>query len=225
MKEQVLQHEVVLAGMESVMLNLHALLICRVEKVYPAQRRVDAKPVYLRMLRTEDEQLVTESLPVLQYVALGALRAGTARIEVPVNAGDWVCVFCFDDNIGKWLTAGGVDVTPDDLERHGLSGAVAMPWLFPDTQAPSEPLDQTNIVIGFDGGAKLALQGSGEVHLAGGADFVALAGKVNERIKALEDHYIAHQHTAPSGGGPTTPGPADPLTPGSSVAAEKTKAT
>lgn len=178
MKRQVSLSEVLDAAIDGRMLDVHTVMVGRVEQVNLTTRKVDVRPAMRRVLQGPDGELSTELLPILPQVPLGALRAGSARIEVPVQQGHWVVVMFFEDNVGKWLAQGGVGVSPGDVERHGLTGAVAVPLLYPDTEKPAEPLDPLNVVI---------RSGSGSVLLGGtaGHDFVALAAKVDAEVAKL----------------------------------------
>lgn len=179
MKREISLAEVLTAALDARMANLHTAVVGRVESVNLVARKVDVRPAMLRVLMTEDGDKVTEALPVIQGVPLGTLRAGAARIDMPVQAGHWVVVLFFEDNVGKWLAQGGVGVSPGDVERHGLTGAVAIPILYPDTERPAEPLDPLNVVIRSGAGA-LLLGGTT------GHDFVALAAKVDAEIGKLK---------------------------------------
>lgn len=178
MKRQVSLAEVLTAALDARMMDVHTAIIGRVEQVHLATRKVDVRPAMRRVLQGPDGELSTELLPILPQVPLGALRAGSARIEVPVQPGHWVVVMFFEDNVGKWLAQGGVGVSPGDVERHGLTGAVAVPILYPDTEKPAEPLDPLNVVIRSGGGSVLLGGTSGH-------DFVALAAKVELELGKL----------------------------------------
>lgn len=156
MKQDVTLAEVIQTAIDSRLLDLHTAIVGRVEAVDAAARKVDVRPVMLRVLRDEEGGLSTEELPIIPGVPLAALRAGTARIDMPVQAGHWVVVLCFEENVGKWIAQGGVKVSPGDVERHGLTGAVAIPFLYPDTETSSLPaLSSTDIVLAITGGPQL----------------------------------------------------------------------
>lgn len=179
MKANVSMADVLAAAFAARLGQLHTMAVGRVEAVNATARKVDVRLAMLRVLQDEEGDLQTEELPMLRQVPIGALRAGAARIDMPVAAGCWVCVMFFEDNIGKWLAQGGVSVSPGDVERHGLTGAVAVPLLYPDIEKPAEPLDTDNVVI---------RSGPGAVLLGGtsGHDFVALAAKVDSEVSKLK---------------------------------------
>lgn len=202
--------DVISAAIAARMAAVHTMIVGRVERVHAAARKVDVKPSMLRVLQTADGGLVTEALPILQQVPIGALRAGNARIDMPITVGCWVVVLCFEENIGKWLTAGGVDVSPGDVERHGLTGAVAVPLLYPDTQTSSLPaLSATDIVIAIAGGPELrltpsAVEVTGNLIVSGS---VAAGGQVTAMAETTPVGLTTHLHnTAMGPSGPPNPG-------------------
>jgi hypothetical protein len=156
MKRQVQMAEVIAAGVAARMAATHTMLIGRVEAVNRTARKVDVRIATLRVLQDDTGALRTEELPVVRQVPIGALRAGGARIDMPIDVGQWVCVLCFEDNIGKWLATGGVSVNPGDVERHGLTGAVAIPLLYPDPETRVlPPLHATDVVVAIEDGPEL----------------------------------------------------------------------
>lgn len=140
--------DVLRAYVDARLLDVHTALIGKVVAVYPQTRKLDVQPACRRTVRdVTDGSILTEALPMLPHVPLGALRAGHARIDLPVNVGDWVVVIVPQDNIGKWQARGGVDIETGDIERHGLTGSFALPLLYPDNEPLPGPLSQTEIVM------------------------------------------------------------------------------
>jgi hypothetical protein len=208
-KRQVSLTEVLSAALDTRMLDVHTAIVGRVEQVNLTTRRVDVRPAMQRVLQGPDGELSTELLPVLPQVPLGALRAGSARIEVPVQVGHWVVVLFFEDNVGKWLAQGGVGVSPGDVERHGMTGAVAVPILYPDTERPSEPLSATDIVLAIDGGPALRVTPT-TVNVIGNlvvSGSVSAAGQVTAMADTTPVGLSTHLHnTAMGPSGPPNPG-------------------
>jgi hypothetical protein len=114
--------------------------------------------------------------------------------------------------VDKRLQGRGLDKVKIEL---GVPGTVKVPAgtsvrvVFLDRD-PSRP-----VAVAF-GGANLT-----ELSLGSGADFVALAAKVNSAFSSLKTYLDAHTH--PTGVGPSGP-PAGPYTLPASVAAAKVKA-
>lgn len=187
MKQELTLAEVLAAAHEAAAHRLHTVLPGKVLQVYADTRRVDVQLVFRGFYRTEEGDLVDEQLPMIPHVPIGFLRAGGLRIEVPVKVGDWVTLLFYEWNIGEWLAGGQTDISPGDVERHGLTGAVALPILFPDNEPVGEDFDGTHIVLGD------------------ASDFIALAGKTDAGFAALKAAILAALGaiTAP-GGGPAT---------------------
>lgn len=207
MRKSISTAEVILAALHARMLGVHTMLIGRVEVVHATARKVDVRPVMLRVLQDEDGDLQTEELPILPQVPIGALRAGNARIDMPVAVGCWVCVLVFEDNPGKWLAQGGVGVSPGDVERHGLTGSVAVPLLYPDPQTKTLPaLSATDIVLAITGGPQLrvtpsAVQVVGDLLVTGDVQAGTLTVPTTRSL-------LTHTHnTAMGPSGPPNPAP------------------
>jgi len=209
MSRSVSTAEVIGAAIDARMASVHTMLIGRVERVHAAARKVDVQPATQRVVQTVSGGLLTDTLPLLQQVPIGALRAGAARIDMPITVGCWVCVLFFEDNVGKWLNAGGVQVSPGDVERHGLTGAVAVPLLYPDPETRELPaLSATDIVIAIDGGPELrltpsAVEVTGNLIVTGS---VSAGGQVTAMAETAPVGLATHVHnTAMGPSGPPNP--------------------
>lgn len=213
MRRDVSLADVLHAAIDARMTDVHTALVGRVEAVNLAARKVDVRPSMLRVLEDEEGELLTEALPLLPQVPLGQLRAGAARIDMPVQPGCWVVVVFFEQNIGKWLAAGGTEVSPSDVERHGLTGAVAIPLLYPDPETKTLPaLSATDIVLSIAGGPELrvtpdAVVVTGDLVVSGsveaGAEVTAGAA-----TPATVRNLLTHTHgTAMGPSGPPLPEP------------------
>jgi hypothetical protein len=209
-KANVSTADVLAAAFAARMGQLHTMAVGRVEAVNATARKVDVRLAMLRVLQDEEGGLQTEELPMLRQVPIGALRAGAARIDMPVAAGCWVCVMFFEDNIGKWLAQGGVSVSPGDVERHGLTGAVAVPLLYPDPETKTLPsLSATDIVLAIDDGPELRVTPDqveviGDLVVSGA---VTAAGQVTAMAETTPVNLSTHLHnTAMGPSGPPNPG-------------------
>lgn len=191
--------DVIDAAIDARLLDVHTAAIGRVEKVHAATRKVDVRLAFKRTLQTDEGEVATETMPVLQQVPIGALRAGSARVEMPIAKGNWVVLVFFGDNVGKWVAGGGVDLETGDIERHGLTGAVAIPLLYPDTEKPSSALASDAIVLAM-GSTVMRVSAAG-VEITGkltvSADVVAGAA-----LAANERSLLGHLH--PTGMGPSS---------------------
>jgi hypothetical protein len=192
--------DVMEAAIDARLMDVHTTTIGRVERVHTATRKVDVRAVFKRVLQTDEGELVSESLPLIQQIPLGAFRAGGARIELPVAVGTWVVLVFFSDNIGKWIAQGGVDIESGDVERHGLTGAVAIPLLYPDTDQPAAPLSQTEIVVAM--GATVMRVSAAGVHVTGN---LTVTGDVTAGAAAPLTTRTLLTHVHLTGMGPSDP--------------------
>jgi hypothetical protein len=216
---------------EGLLRNIHTCFPAKVESYDASKRTANLKPMVKEALRDEDDNLVSQELPILPNVPVLFPGVGPWRVTFPVSVGDWVLVLIAESSIGHVRTTGEM-AEPGDLRRHSLSHAVAITGFFASTPAPASS-SQNALVIGKDGGVKIALGDDGIVHLAENpaSDFVALAAKVDARIAALVNEINTHTHvvagSSVSGGAVTATAAAitPPLATQVSTGATKTKAT
>jgi len=173
--------------------ELHTAMPGQIVSVYADGNRqfADVRPCLRRALATEEDQaqpLAEEDLPVLPRVPIGYPQGGGFFVSLPMAAGDFVLLVFAERSIDRWIATAKKSsqgtVSTGDVGMHTLDGAIALP-LGP---APSgellEGVSATDLVIGKSGGLVLTMSAS-LIQLgvttgsASGADFVALAGKVD----------------------------------------------
>lgn len=152
--------------------------------------------------------------PKLSNVPVCFPRAGGFFMSFPIQKGDFVLLVFSERSIQAWREKGQT-VEPGDRRLFPLDGAVAIPGVFPAAQTLADA-DGTNMMLGRDGtpGAQIKLTPT-QVHLGGGAQFVALANLVATelgKVKATLDSLSGATFTVSY----ATPG---------SVAAQNVKAT
>jgi hypothetical protein len=210
--------------MTSRLRELHTALPCRVESYNASKQTADVLPMIKRQVPDGDGGYTLEDLPVLPNVPVAFPRGGGGFfMSFPLQKGDFVFVVFSERAIGAWRQKGQA-TTPGDLRMHSLAGAVALPCLYPSDDALDDA-HASNMVLGKDGStAQIHLKSDGTVHLGGenGAQFVALATDVLNRLSAIVNTFNGHQH-AETGG--TTGLPTVAMSSPASVAASKVKAT
>lgn len=212
MSEDVSEAEVITAAIDSRWLDLHKAGPARVESYDANANTVTVTPVLWRQIPTDDGDYVAEELPQIPDVKIAWPRAGGFGITLPIQKGDFVLLLFCDAPLGAWRQ-NGQPGDPGDPERHGMSGAVAIPGVFPDKQNLSG-VSTTNMIVGnlSTPSAQVELTSS-EVHLGAGAtSFIALADKVLTELGKVQTaitNSIAHTHAYLPGPGVSTPtGPA-----------------
>ena len=193
----------------------------RVESYDASKQTCSVKPMLKRHISDGDGGTETESDPVLQNVPVAFSRTSNYFISFPLAKGDTVLLVICDRPISQWRKT-GEESDPGEMALHTLKGAVAIPCLFHDSQA-LQSADGTNMVLGRDGtpAAQIEITPS-QVHLGGGAEFVALANLVKARIDTLQAAHDAHVHPA---GTPNTGAPTSLIGSLGAVAAQNVKAT
>ena len=242
--------DIIRQAIEDRLAEVHVMLPGRIDAYDATLQKADVEPLIRRLQKTVDGE-IKEDLPVIPGVPVVFPRAGGFKITMPVQAGDrCMLVFC-ERSIETYQTGTGRrgDNTalirqsdPDTFEMHNLSDPVAIMGWYNDAEALGTP-DATDMVIGEDNGPVIHIGGD-QVNLyqksGSGHDFVALAQKTNQRISDLEQAMIAfvgtdhasHTHLVPTPASPVGTQPSGPPVPagtaptaGSSVAAQKVKAT
>ena len=223
------------AALHRALAELHTCLPAEVVAVRAADGRqfVDALPMLQRAVVDEDGVPQDEPLPLLQMVPVGYMQGGGFFLSLPLRPGDVVLVVFAERSLDAWIQTAKpgarTPVVPGDLAMHSLQGAIALPCCPRPRGALLQGVHATDMVVGTDSGTILArFRADGSVSFAEGvgADFVALAGKVDGIIAKL-DGVLRNWVVAPQDGGLALQNAyklAFPSAP-ASVAATKTKAT
>lgn len=210
------------ARFDAALLDLHTALP-GVVKSYDATKQVaDIQPTIKRIDRDENGTKVVLDPPVISSVPILWPRAGGYFVTFPLAPGDSVLLVFCESELGAWLDSGQV-AHPGDEGRHTLSGAVAIPGLFPVAGALGAGDAGTgHMVLGKVGGPQIHIDAA-TVQLGGpGGSFVALADLVLSRLNTIQATFDAHIHPTP--GGPSSP-TGTLIGPLAAVAATKAKAT
>lgn len=224
--------DVTRALLEQYAHELHTAFPARVQEYRAASQRADLVPLIKHPVPQPDGSVDYEDLPVLPDVPIVFPRAGSWFLSFPIAAGDFVLVVCQEAAAGHWEAGDGDAQYPGDLRRHHLAHAVALPGYYPARRA-LENADAAALILGHDGGFRLAIKADGTAELPeGSAVYVALANLVDQRLAAIQSAFDTHTHvvagtanltsgTVAGTAAPTT-APVGPL---ASVAAQKVKAT
>lgn len=170
--------EVFVEVMESRLRHLHVAMPGKVESYDAEKQVVSVKPQLKTAYPDGEGDYTHKEIPVIPNVPVAFPRAGGFFLSFPIQKGDYVLLVFSERSIQAWRDK-GTAVDPGDLALHPLDGAVAIPGVYPAASALADA-DATNLILGKDGtpGAQVKLT-STQVHLGGGAQFVALANKVN----------------------------------------------
>jgi len=140
--------------------SLRVAMPGRIESFDPATQTASVAPLQ-RQVSSLDGQDINLGLPVLSNVPVLFPGGGQFALTFPVQRGDTCWVVFGDLSLDEWWSAGG-EVTPTDLERHGLNGAVAFLGCRAKPDALTE-FDANRAVFG-NHGPRVACDGS-TVHL------------------------------------------------------------
>jgi hypothetical protein len=169
--------------------DLHTALPGRVESYDAAKQTANVSLQVLHVGKDENGNPVQSKYPVLANVPVAFPRGGGFFLSFPLVKGDHVFVVFCEASIDQWR-AKGAETYPGDLRRHGLTGAVAIPCLYPRTK-PLANAGSANLTLGAAGvpGAAPVIQVTPTEVLLGSeaaVAAVALAPLVNAQLIALK---------------------------------------
>lgn len=203
MSEDISEAEVISSAIDSRWLDLHKAGPARVESYNASANTVTVTPVLWRHIPTDDGDYVAESLPQICDVKIAWPRAGGFGITLPIQKGDFVLLLFCDAPLGAWRQ-NGQPGDPGDPERHGMSGAVAIPGVYPDKQNIANP-STNSMIIGSTTTPTAQIEiTSSQIRLVAGASQSVPRGE------DLETWLMAHTHGTPVGPSST---PVQPFTP------------
>lgn len=224
--------ETIRTVIDSALVELHTSLPAKIVSYNAAKQLADVQPTLKR--RYEDDAdakplPVIPNVPVRHPVASG----GSARIHMPVKAGDPVLLIFCERSLDRWKgTTDAVD--PGDRRRHDLTDAFALVG----GGSPAAPFSVTDadaieVVIGS---AVMQLKADGTVNVGSATPgfSIALAERVLARLQEIETKfgsfvgaYNGHTHTGvlagPAVTGPTAATATSVSPPGGSLASSKAK--
>ena len=178
--------------------DLHTAFPGKIQDYNATTNTATVIPLVKTTRQTDDGDIVSEDMPALPNVPILFPRIGPWSWTAPVAAGNKVLVVSCESSIGH-LRSSDQTVEPGDIRRHHLAHAVAILGFF-TSSPPAAP--QNALVIGKDGGVKIALHDDGIVHLGANPadDWVALAAKVDALFTGLKDIFEAWVPVSMDGG-------------------------
>jgi hypothetical protein len=165
--------------------DVHTAIPAQVLAFDATAQTVDVQPM-IKNVVVGSETETEESYPALYSVPVIYPRAGAVLVAFPLEVDDFVTIVFNEWPIDNFVEK-GKESHPVDLERHGLSGAVAFPGGPYPTSAPiAETVDA--VLVGYDGAALLKVKSDGTIEFgttASAKQFAALAGDTQTEINAL----------------------------------------
>lgn len=173
------------SAIESRVRNIHTALPGRVESYDASKQTADIVPMVIPTVpgADEDDADTEAPLPKLMSVPIVFPRAGDFAITFPVRKGDTVLLIFAERDIGRWRATGERE-RPIVSTPHGISGAVAIPGLYPSGEA-LPGVDEGALFMGQPGGFGVRITDE-RVEVGGDSDAAALAGKVDAELGKIE---------------------------------------
>ena len=175
-------------GIDSALKELHTAMPGEIISFDPDEQVADIQPMIKRVMGGE-----IVNLPVLKAVPVRFMKSGEFTITFPLAEGDEVELIFQERSIDTWLEQGGI-VAPDDVRKHALSDAIAIPVGY-SQQNKIIDFDPDNLEIRSEGGASIKITPSGNIELNGNADFVTAFDDMKAAFDQLVNDFNAHIHT------------------------------
>lgn len=172
------------SAIESRVRNIHTAIPGRVESYDAGTQTASIVPMVIPTVpgADEDDGEAEAPLPKLLSVPVIFPRAGDFAITFPVRKGDTVLLVFAERDIGRWRATGERE-RPIVSTPHGISGAVAIPGLYPSGDALSG-VDEDALFLGQPGSFGVRITDE-RAEVGGSSDAAALASKVDELIDAF----------------------------------------
>lgn len=202
--------EVIQSAVRTGAAQLRVALPGRVEK-YDAQRNAcSVKPLLTDRLEDAEGKPIIQELPVLEDVPVLQLRGAGFSLLFPLKAGDMVQLLFNDRSLDRLLLT-GQGGEPNDIRRHDLMDAVAIPGFFSFNEPPANNKEGVASI-----GAESATTDPPRIYFKTGeialgtespSDAVALASLVLQRLNAIVAAFNTHGHATACGAGVGTADP------------------
>ncbi|WP_397600523.1 Gp138 family membrane-puncturing spike protein [Silvanigrella sp.] len=123
--------QVILDAIEKRIDGIHTAMPGIIKSYNEKLQKADIQPCFME--KVEDELLpvpIPMPLPVIQAVPVIFPRTKLSFIHMPVDVGDYVLLLFNEKSIDSFSQIGGL-VDPDDMRKHDLTDAVALPGFYP----------------------------------------------------------------------------------------------
>lgn len=205
------------------LLSMHFTLVGEVVNYDPSTQLADVKPAIKILASLPGRLKQLAELPTYTDIPVVWPGGGSYGLHCPLAAGDSVLLLCSDQSTERWRDGAPAPVDAGDYRRNSIDGAFALPFIRKDIDAWSDLGSASSLRVGLDGGNQIDINAT-DVQIAGGADFVALAAKVDSALSSIVTYLSTHVHTSAAPGSPSSPPTVAPPSP-ATVAATKVKAT
>jgi hypothetical protein len=175
-----------------VLRDLRVAVPAEVTRYDATHQLVDVRPLLADWFPSEGENVEQAFPPIVPNVPVVFPGSGGYRLTFPVAVGDTLLLVVSDRSLDAWLDQGGRQA-PDDLRRHNLSDAVAIPGLHDNRHAWTGAATD-HVTLGKDGGPQVHLKAT-TIELGSSATQAAVNGSafmtaLDTMLKAL-DTYLA----------------------------------
>lgn len=181
-------------AIDNRLLDVHTAMIGKVERYDAEKQLLDVAPMLKRHIKDIAGSWQSEELPMLCDVPILFPCAGGYFISFPIQPGDFVQVIFNEANIEEWFDESAPTIV--DNQRFTLQGAVAIPGIFPSSNALTGA-HKTNFVMGRERGVQIHVDDQTiRLGSADAAEALAMASKVKEELEKFRSTFNGHVHAA-----------------------------
>lgn len=191
------------AFIEEREIDVHTMLIGRVDRYDRDAQTVDVTPMQNQMIPDGNGGWVSRELPQLLSVPVEWFVCGGFAITMDLIPGDTGILTFSERSISVWRST-GVQSDPGDLGMHTLDGAVFAPTVRTKAKKLTSPAAAGTMAIGSDtnGSGRIVVKPA-EIDLGANAtNFLAMANKVLtelQKVAATFNPATGHTHSFAAG--------------------------
>jgi hypothetical protein len=173
--------EVIRQAVKFGVAQVHTAIPAIVTKFDISLQQIEAQIVIRGRYADSDGNLQSYEPIIVPNIPVAYPSANGFSIVWPLEIGDPVTLIFCERSIDEWKATGEDDITAQDLRRHNLTDAIAIPG----GRSFADPVDSK----GYDSNY-LVVRGDIKLGSSSASDYVALASLVKSEITALRN-YVA----------------------------------
>lgn len=180
------------AAMERRVSEMHTAMPGKIEKYDHETQKASVQPLIKKMYLDDK----TESLPMIVNVPVMFPRSADFSFTYPLNEGDLVLLIFSERSLELYLKDGG-EQEPGDRRKFDLSDAIAIPGLYPFSEASKAP-NNTDVFMKYKE-AEFKIKTDGKFYFKGN---IIVEGDVIADGKSLKTHIHSAVTPGPGVSGP-----------------------
>jgi len=195
--------EVIRHHIETQLSGVFTALVGVVQSFDAAARTCTVLPAVKRPVLQADGSYEAYATTPISDVPVLTFEGGGFRLTLPLSAGDGVLLICTMTDAGSYMASGSSNVEPGLGSTHNLGSCFAIPGVIPTKSVKAAT---SHLVLEKDGGASVHVDDVITLGASAGADFLALAAKVDTAFSAIANALSSATPAVPAGPDAGEPG-------------------